>query len=261
MKKKLNNKILISNICDSIRKLVLKITFENKVPHIGSNFSIVEILVSIYFKVLRENKDLFILSKGHACLSLYSLLFLKKKISFKLLKSYSKNNSILMTHSSHKVPGIQFSTGSLGHGLPIATGVALASKIKKIKKMIYVLISDGEINEGTTWESFLFINHHNLNNIKVILDNNNLMSLGNVKDTLNFHPLKKKIENFGFVVSEVDGHNMYKLSNVLKKKYKKPHFIIAKTIKGKGIDIFENDFTWHYKYPNKEQYLKFSKKI
>lgn len=188
----LNQKKLI-NICKKIRRKILDITFQTKTPHIGSNFSIIEIIVSIYYKVInKKNNDIFILSKGHACLSLYVLLYYKKKISLQTLKSYSKNGSILMTHASHYVPGIKFSTGSLGHGLPFAVGVALANKLKNKRQKIYVLISEGDLNEGSTWESFLFITHHKLKNLIIILDNNNLMSLGTVKETINFYPLKKR---------------------------------------------------------------------
>lgn len=184
MKKK--NKII-----DNIRKNILKKTFDAQSSHIGSCLSIVEILYVLYFLKLKK-RDTFILSKGHAALALYSTLFEKKIISKKILDSYGKNNSHLMSHVSHKVRGIEFSTGSLGHGLPYAVGKALGEKVNRTKNKVYVLISDGELNEGTTWESLLFASFHRLDNLNIIVDYNKIQSLDFIKNVLKIEPLKKK---------------------------------------------------------------------
>ena len=151
----------MNKILRNIRTNILNHTFKAKSSHIGSCLSIVEILATLYFNVLNKN-DKFILSKGHAALALYSVLFEKKIISKRILDSFGKNKTKLMNHVSSKVNGVEFSTGSLGHGLPVSVGKALKFKSKKEKNKVYVLISDGEINEGTTWESLLFANHHDL---------------------------------------------------------------------------------------------------
>ena len=197
------------------------------------------------------------MSKGHACLALYCLLYEKKIISKKLISSYGKNNSILMQHASHYVKGVNFSTGSLGHGLPVAAGLALSNKIKKNKNRIYVLMSDGEMNEGTTWEAVLFASHHKLNNLVIIIDNNKLQSLTYTNKTLNIDPLDKKFKSFGCKVLSVNGHNHKELKKNLKvSDKKKPLVIIANTIKGKGVSFMENNIAWHYKSPTKKQLIK-----
>ena len=176
----------------NIRVNILKKTFQAQSSHIGSCFSIVELLVVLYFGKLKK-KDTFILSKGHAALALYCTLFEKKLLPKLELDSYGKNNSNLMSHVSHKVKNIEFSTGSLGHGLPYAVGKALGEKIDKTNNKVYVLISDGELNEGTTWESLLFASFHNLNNLFIIIDYNKIQSLNFVKNVMKIEPLKKNL--------------------------------------------------------------------
>ena len=162
-----------------------------------------------------------------------------------------------MTHASHKVPGVIFSTGSLGHGLPFAAGKAYVNK----KDNIYCLISDGEINEGSNWEALMFIGHHKLNNIKIILDYNKIQSLDFVKNVIDLEPLKKKLNSFGFYVSKIDGHNHKLLKSVIGKKTNKPHFVITDTIKGKGVKFMENSVLWHYKPPDNDQLNKAIKNL
>ena len=249
------------NIIKNIRINILKKTFDAQTSHIGSCFSIVEILYVIYFLKLKKN-DTFVLSKGHAALALYSTLFEKKILSKKTFNSYGKNNSNLMSHVSHKVKGVEFSTGSLGHGLPYAVGKALGEKINGTKNKVYVIISDGELNEGTTWESLLFASFHKLDNLYIIVDYNKIQSLDFVKNVLNIEPLNKKIKSFNCNVKTIDGHNVKNIFQSLKlQKNKKPNFIIANTIKGKGIDFMENTITWHYKAPNKIQLEKALKQL
>ena len=244
-----------------VRKSILKIANSSQCSHIGSNLSIVDILTILYIKFLKNKKNYFILSKGHACLALYCVLKEMRFITEKTLNSFGKNDSILMSHASHKVPGIELSTGSLGHGLPVATGVALADKINKIKKKTFVLLSDGELDEGSNWESLLFSSHHKLNNLVIIIDYNKLQSIDSVKNTLNLEPLKQKFQSFGCKVVSVDGHNFKQLEKVLSSSSTKPLVIIANTIKGKGVSFMENSVLWHYKSLNSEDYQKAMKII
>ena len=159
-----------------------------------------------------------------------------------------------MAHASHKVKGVEFSTGSLGHGLPYAVGKALGEKIDKSKNKIYVLISDGELNEGTTWESLLCASFHKLDNLFIIIDYNKIQSLDFVKKVLKIEPLRQKLVSFNCNVSQIDGHNIKQIVKSLKlQNNNKPNIIIANTIKGKGVKYMENTVLWHYKSPNKEQ--------
>ena len=233
----------------NIRTNILKLTYKSKSSHIGSCLSIVEILFTLYYKILKK-RDRFILSKGHAALALYSTLYEKKLISLKTLNTFGLDKTILMNHVSHKVKGVEFSTGSLGHGLPIAVGKALKFKINKENNKVFVILSDGEMNEGTTWESLLFASHHKLDNLNIIVDYNKIQSMDFINKVINIEPLKSKLLAFGCKVYEVDGHNITSLKNALIKKNKnKPRIIIAHTIKGKGINFMENNNLWHYKNP------------
>ena len=241
----------IKDIIKHVRINILKLTFQAKSAHIGSCLSIVEILVTLYHHILKKN-DRFILSKGHSALALYCVLYEKRFISLKNLFSYGKNNSLLMNHASHKVNGVEFSTGSLGHGLTVAVGKALKFKLYKRNTKVFVLLSDGELNEGSNWEALLFASHHKLKNLIIIIDYNKIQSLGPSKKIINIEPLKKKFLSFGFSVTEINGHNIKSLQKtLLKKNYNRPRIIIANTIKGYGITFMHNKNLWHYKSPNK----------
>jgi transketolase len=239
-------------LSNDVRKQVLEISYLAKSSHIGSSLSIVDILIVLYKNILKKN--IFILSKGHACLAYYCVLQKFNYITKELLYSYGKNNTLLMSHVSHKVPGVEFSTGSLGHGLPYAVGRALAEKINKKEKKIYVLVSDGELNEGTTWESLLFASFHRLNNLIIIVDYNKIQSLDFTKNILKLEPLNKKFISFGCFVTVINGHNYHQIyKSLLVKNKNKPHVIIANTIKGKGIKFMENSILWHYKSPDNKE--------
>ena len=241
----------IDQISKKIRKNILKISHSAKSAHIASSLSIVDLIVTIYFNFMqKDKKNIFILSKGHACLAQYCLLYELGYIKKKTLDTFGKNGTILMSHSSHKVPGVNLSTGSLGHGLPVSTGIALSKKILNKNGKVFVLLSDGELNEGSNWESLLFISHHNLNNLVIIIDYNKIQSLDFVNKTLKLQPLKKKFTSFGCKVLEIDGHNHKDIFNSLKNSSNRPLVIIANTIKGKGISFMENKVLWHYKPPN-----------
>ncbi len=259
----------LHNISKNIRKNLLELSHKAKSSHIGGCLSIVEILTVLFTSSLKKfpNKkkkfiDSFLLSKGHACLALYCLLFEKKILSKKILMSYGENNSLLMSHASHHVPGVKFSSGSLGHGLPVAVGSALAAKIQKKKRKVFVLISDGELNEGSTWEALMFAAHQKLNNLCVIIDYNKIQSLTFVADTIKLEPLMKKITSFGCEAKSINGHNFSHLKKAFNLKNKnKPRVVIANTIKGKGVSFMENNILWHYKSPNKIELNKALKEI
>jgi len=261
----INNSIELAR---NIRKLSLEMVAKSKASHIGSALSMSDILAVLYFDLMKvfpndpenRNRDIFILSKGHACVSLYATLGLKGFFKLKDLENYGLNGSEFMNHISHKVSGVEFSTGSLGHGLPFATGIALAKKIKNEQNKIFVLVGDGELDEGSNWEALLFAAHHKLDNLTIIVDYNNLQSLTNVKETLNLEPLATKFEAFGCNVNSVDGHNHDELYNLFVKSFSlsnnKPNVVIAKTIKGKGVSYMENKVKWHYSTPNQDELIQ-----
>ena len=243
----------------------LKMVYESQAAHIASALSIIDILSVLYKNVLNvfpsepenPNRDRFILSKGHACVGVYAVLAECGFFDKELLTTYSKNGSILMNHISHKVNGVEFSTGSLGHGLPFSVGKAVAAKKKKQDWKIYVLMSDGELQEGSNWEALMFAAHHELDNLVAIIDYNNLQSLTTVDDTLNIQPLNTKLDSFGWHVIEVDGHShdaIIKCFENAKQVKNKPTVIIAKTTKGKGVSYMENKVEWHYKSPTEEEF-------
>jgi transketolase len=246
------------------RKLSLHMVVNSRASHIGSALSITDILSVLYFDILRINKsdlsnqarDIFILSKGHACVSVYAVLGLMDFFPLTELDSYGNNDSNFMNHISHKVPGVEFSTGSLGHGLPFGIGKALGSKIRSSQNKVFVVVGDGELDEGSNWEALLFASHHKLDNLILIVDYNNLQSLTTVKDTLNLEPLSDKFQSFGANVFQVDGHDHLALVEVFKRSIEiigKPTVIIAKTIKGKGVSYMENKVKWHYSTPSHEE--------
>ena len=253
MKKKLSK---FKNFSKKVRQSILKHAYFSQCSHLGSNLSIVDILTVPYNEFLTTKANSFILSKGHACLSLYCVLNEKKYISDKTLSSFGKNNSILMSHTTHKVEGIDLSTGSLGHGLPVANGIALANKIKKKNDKTFVLLSDGELDEGSNWEALLFAAHHKLNNLIVIIDYNKIQSLDTVEKTINLEPMSKKFRSFGCQVKSINGHNFDQIFKAMNTKSSKPLVVIANTIKGKGVKFMEKSVLWHYKPLNKKDYLK-----
>jgi transketolase len=249
MKNNNNNK----EIAKEIRKKILKLSNTAKSSHVGSSLSIVDILLILYKFFIKKNNT-FVLSKGHACLAYYCILQKFGYISNKILNSYGNNNTILLAHVSHKVPGVEFSTGSLGHGLPYATGRALAEKINKKNNKIYVLISDGELNEGTTWESLLFASFHKLDNLIVIIDYNKIQSLDFTKNVLKLEPLKEKFKSFNCNIKNINGHDFNQIyKSLLVSKNGKPTVIIANTIKGKGVKYMEGKILWHYKSPSTQE--------
>jgi transketolase len=226
--------------------------------HIGSTMSLIEIFRVLYDDIIffdekdpsHPLRDRVILSKGHGCIAQYILLADKEFFNKELLKTFCKFESILGGHPERgHVPGIETSTGSLGHGAAIGVGIALACKIKNINSRVFVIVGDGEINEGSIWESALAASHHKLNNFILIVDYNKIQSFGPVKDILGLEPLKDKFISFGFDTYEVDGHSIDELRKIFSQEQniEKPTAIIAHTVKGKGISFAENQPSWHHK--------------
>jgi len=236
-----------------------------RAPHIASALSIIDILAVLYESTLNlfpnepdhPDRDRFILSKGHACVGVYAVLAESGFFDQEMLATYGRDGSILMNHISHKVPGVEHSTGSLGHGLPFGVGKAFVAKKEGADWKTYVLMSDGEMQEGSNWEALMFAAHHKLDNLVAIIDYNNLQSLTTVDETLSIQPLNKKLNSFGWHVMEVDGHNHGALSRCFKnadQMNNQPTVIIADTIKGKGVSFMENKVEWHYKSPSEKEF-------
>ena len=259
MKKKAELDIKLDKRSLYLRSLVVDCLFGGGRGHMGSAMSLIEILRVLYDKFLKYNskkprdksRDRLILSKGHGCLALYALLADKKFFNKKHLKSSSKFNSILGGHPEFgKVPGVEASTGALGHGPAIGVGMAIAAKLNKQKYKTFAIVGDGEINEGSFWESSMIASKHKLNNFHVIIDYNKIQSYGKTKEVLDLEPLRQKLETFGYNVSEVNGHNVKQLTRYfqkIKNNKNKPTALICHTIKGKGFPFAENNPYWHHK--------------
>lgn len=260
------NALELGKKANEVRKTVIDIVAKAKSSHIGGSLSVVDIITALYFRIMRidsrnlkgPNNDVFILSKGHCCSALYSVLAHRKIIDIRELDNYCMDGSKIWGHLTlGSLKGVDATTGSLGHGLPIGAGMAYAAKHDKTPPRVFVVISDGECDEGSVWEAALFASHHKLDNLIVIVDYNKIQSFGTVKEVLNLEPLAEKWKSFGWSVKEIDGHDMNKIIKVLENvpfKPSKPTLIIAHTIKGKGISFMENRLEWHYKSLNDELY-------
>ena len=224
-----------------------------------------ELLSVLYGRILRVDparpdlpeRDRFVLSKGHACAALYVTLAECGFFPREWLDDFYLDGSRLAGHVTHKgIPGVEVSTGALGHGLPIACGMALAAKKDKLNYRVFVLLSDGECDEGSTWEAALFAPHHRLDNLIVIIDYNKIQSLGNVKDVLDLEPLPAKWKSFGWSVLEVDGHDVGEIEAALASVPfgpGRPSCVVAHTIKGKGVSFMEDKLLWHYRAPDEDE--------
>jgi len=249
----------LNDFAKKIRRNIIFTAFKAgaKSAHIGGALSAADIIAVLYSdiikikksKTLDDNRDRFILSKGHACLALYSALVEKKILKKKDVETFETNGSILLGHPIiNKLSGIEFSTGSLGMGLSLGVGVALAAKKKQKKYKTYVILGDGECNEGSVWESVMAASHFKLDNIIIIVDRNNFQQTGKNSLIMDLKNLKEKFKSFGCDTIEIDGHNKKKIYESLKFQNKKdtPRAIIANTIKGKGFKLFENNNNWHH---------------
>ena len=265
----MNNLANYKKIALEARKAVLHLIYQAQTSHIGSNFSCIDILTVLYNianidKDLKEDRDRIAISKGWVAASVYYFLAEKGIIPKEDLKTYCKEGSKYIGLVEPYVRVIEAAGGSMGFGLPFGIGFALAKKLKKEKGKVFVLMSDGEMQTGTTWESAFIASHHNLDNLFVIVDVNELKAMGRVKEILNIEPLKDKWEVFGWEVREIDGHNFEEIEKSLTGShlYKgKPIIIIAKTIKGKGVSFMEGNNLYHYKAPSDEEYQKALKEL
>jgi transketolase len=270
----------LKEIARQLRIDIITMVYDAQSGHPGGSLSAIDILTVLYFGGFLkydpknpwwEDRDRFILSKGHASPALYSVLAKAGYISPEELKTYRKTKgfaedgySRLQGHpawqgNKHGVPGAEASTGSLGQGLSIAIGQALSGKLAKKDYRVYVMLGDGEIQEGMTWEAAMFAGHHKLDNLCAIVDNNNLQIDGDVRHIVNIHPLIQKYQGFNWHTIEIDGHDYQQIINAFeeaKNTKGKPTVIIAHTVKGKGVSFMENNFKWHGVAPNKQQYEK-----
>jgi len=248
-----------------MRTRVLEMTHRARSSHVGSCFSIIDLLVVLYFRALRldlanpnwPERDRFLLSKGHACAALYTVLAEVGYLPEEWLDTFYLDGAKLAGHVTHVgVPGVEASTGALGHGLSIACGMALAAKRDRTSVRVFALLSDGECDEGSTWEAALFAPHHRLDNLVAIVDYNKIQSLGNVKDVLDLDSLADKWTAFGWSVIEINGHDFTEICNAFSRVPScegKPTCVIAHTVKGKGVSFMENNLLWHYRAPSDEE--------
>lgn len=247
----------------SIRRIIIEQSFRAGVGHIGSALSIADIVASLYTDVLRienpedPNRDIFILSKGHAALALYAALHVKGWLSFEQLNSFCTNKTLLGVHPEHRLRGIEFSSGSLGHALSYAVGIALGAKRRNEKRRVYVLLSDAECNEGSVWEAVMFAAHHELNNLVVIVDDNKQQAFGYTRDVLNLNALDARWRTFGWHAQVVDGHDCRTLTQNLaaSEDDKQPRVVIAQTVFGNGVSFMQSQIEWHYMPLSEKSYV------
>ena len=257
---------------NNIRAKILDISLEAGASssHFGGSLSTVDLLSVLYKKIIKfDNKkplwgkrDRFILSKGHACLGFYAILNELGFITDKELNLFEKNNSFLLGHPViNKNKGIEFSNGSLGMGLSLGIGVAISLKKKKSNNKVFVLIGDGECNEGSVWEAAMSASHFKLENLTAILDNNSLQQTGSNNEIMSTGNLSSKWNSFGWEVINIDGHDIKQIYNAYTVETKKPKLILAKTVKGKGFSFSENNNDWHHKILTRKQYDEAKKEI
>lgn len=254
----------IADYAYAIRRHTLQMVGRADASHVGGALSMADIIAVLYGAVLRvrpddprwPDRDRFILSKGHCCSGLYAALALKGFFPVAELETYGDSNSRLMNHVSHAVPGVEWSTGSLGHGLGIACGQALAAKRKQAAWRVFCVLSDGELDEGSTWEAALFAGHHKLSNLWAIVDANKIQSLGDVKDVLDLGSIRGKFESFGWESVDVNGHDMAALLGAFAHPWgDRPRCVVAHTVKGRGVAFMENMLEWHYRAPKTKELL------
>ena len=247
-----------------IRLAILTASKQANVGHIGSALSVVEIITALYGNVLRidvpddPERDRFILSKGHAALALYAALHARGWINDDDLASYCADHSLAGTHPDHQLPGIDFSTGSLGQGLSFGAGAALAAKLAGSHRRVYVLVSDAECNEGSVWESVMFAAQHRLSNLVAIVDVNGQQALDHTHRVLDLSPLDARWAAFGWQTHVVDGHDVTQLSRALSCEASSgaPRVVVARTVFGKGVSFMEGQIRWHYMPMNDDEYQR-----
>lgn len=248
-----------------IRKELLQMIYRAGEGHTGGALSSVDILVTLYYRIMRidprnprwDDRDRFVLSKGHSVEGYYAILADLGFFPKEELRNYRKFGSRLIGHPNNKIPGVELNTGALGHGLSVGVGMALAGKMDGKGYKVYVLMGDGELAEGSVWEAAMAASHYNLDNLIAIIDRNNLQISGNTEQVMKLESLVDKWRAFGWEVLEVDGHNIEELVEVFEKlpiQAGKPHVLIAHTVKGKGVSFMEHDRKWHHGVPNEQQF-------
>lgn len=247
--------------CKKYRKKIFDISQKVLALHLGGAFSCLEMVDYIYkfhipVRKKNLNNNIFIMSKGHSCIAQYVILEERKSLSSKDIANYCKSGGILGCHPDYGNPGIEASTGSLGHGLALAVGISHANKIQRNSSKTFVILSDGELQEGSTWEALMMAANLNLDNLICFLDHNGSQSYGVTKETHpKFYPIENKIKSFNWECFSVDGHNIKELDKAYRsRRTKKPLFIIGNTVKGKGVSYMENKPIWHYRSPTAEEF-------
>jgi transketolase len=255
----------LTGLARRIRRHVVVMTHRAKSSHVGTSLSAADVLAVLYGDTLRvdpgnpawPDRDRFILSKGHGCAGLYAVLAERGFFPLKWLDEFYQDGSLLAGHVTHHgVPGIEVSTGALGHGLSIACGMALAGRRDGHGYRVFALLSDGECDEGSTWEAVLFAGHHHLDNVVAIVDYNKIQSLGTVKEVLDLEPFAAKWTACGWAVREIDGHDVREIHDALSGvplEPGRPTCVIAHTVKGKGVSFMENRLLWHYRPPDTDE--------
>jgi transketolase len=247
------------------RKSIIEMVYSGKSSHVASSLSVVDALAVIYsgsFNINPDNfsdvsRDRIIMSKGHAAAAYYSVLAHAGFLDRKILNTYSQDGSLIGGHVTNgKVSGVEFSSGSLGHGMPYGVGLAMGMKKNSINAKVCVVMSDGECDEGTTWESALLANHWKLNNLTILIDRNGLQSLTTTEETLALEPFAEKWKAFGWEVISINGNDHDALINSFKIKSNGPKCIIANTTKGFGVEFMQNSVLWHYRTPSSEEVIK-----
>lgn len=252
------------DLARAIRCHALRMVHDAGASHIGTCLSMADLLAVLYGAILRvrpgdpdwPERDRFVLSKGHGAAALYAALAEAGFFPVDRLKTFCCDSSPLAGHVSHRVPGVELSTGSLGHGLPVGAGLALGAKADGRPSRTFVLLGDGEMDEGSNWEASLVASHHGLDNLVAIVDRNGIQAFGATEETLRLEPLAEKLTAFGWVVREVDGHDHAALASTLSAlpfTAGRPSAVIAHTTKGKGVSYMEDRLEWHYRSPDSEQ--------
>ncbi|WP_443113610.1 transketolase [Herbaspirillum seropedicae] len=262
------------SFAQQMRLRILELCNLKRTSHIGGAFSVADILAVLYGDVLdvdptdpdAPSRDRLFYSKGHACTALYAALEIRGFFAGDdLLDKFTENGSYFTSHINHRLPGVELSTGSLGHALGVACGSALACQRKNRQSNVFAVLSDGELDEGSNWEAILFAAHNKLDNLVAIIDYNKIQSFGTVKEVMNLEPLADKFRAFNWDIEEVDGHSVDLLHKLLlrfkSERSGRPKCVIAHTIKGKGVSFMENDLKWHYRSPSDQDALQARKEL
>lgn len=249
-----------------VRRRVVEMTSRGKSSHVASGLSVADILAVLYTSVMKirpnepqwDGRDRLILSKGHAGAAVYAALAIAGFFPEEKLRTHCQDGSDLSGHVSHKgVPGVELSTGSLGHGLPVSAGIAYSLRLRGVDSRVFCLLSDGELDEGSNWEAILFAAHHRLSRLCIVVDYNKIQSLASVSETLELEPVAAKFDAFGWEVRESDGHDHSALRTALgPASGDRPVAVIAHTVKGRGVSFMENSVLWHYRSPAGEEFAR-----